>query len=76
MRPGKKKNIHRARSTRDQGEVKEKVCDLVCTTEPKIAFARGVLAESRKEETEAFDRKDLEKEQSVLETRTLVLSTV
>lgn len=33
------------------------------------------MAENREQETEAFERKDLEREQSVLETRNLVLST-
>lgn len=38
----------------------EKVCDLVCTRDSKLAFPKGVLAEGRGQKTERFVRKDLE----------------
>ena len=60
LRSGKEEKLHRARNIRDQGEVNEKVCDLVCTRESKLTFARGVLAENKGQETEGFVRKDLE----------------
>lgn len=43
-----------------QGEVNEKVCDLVSMRESKLPIARGVLAENRGQETEGSVRKDLE----------------
>lgn len=60
LRSGKKEGLHRARNTRDQGEVNEKVCDLVSIRESELPIERGVLAENRGQETERSLRKDLE----------------
>lgn len=49
------------RSEPEISEVNIKVCDLVCIEEPKLTFERGVLADNIEQETEGFERKDLER---------------
>jgi len=60
LRSGKDEELHQARNIRDQEEVNEKVCDLVCTRESRLTCARGVLAENRGQETEGCVRNDLQ----------------